>query len=906
MATLINFDFPGSAENLRQFEEAMKHGHIRSWIWKLLLYGAAGSGKSSVKEMILGNPPPVTRTSTPLAMRPTTVYRVNLDGKEFTTITTLQERRAFLAQALLQSAPNLKRRLRAARAKVTSSSNNQPVSTVAVSQVQSKDQASPDQSKPPPLDDQPPSASLLEPASLDHRELDEDIDNEGDDILQLISTDQDLVKMMDRISTTVDQPASFRLLEIVDAGGQPQFHEILPIFLRRLSFYVFVFRLIDDLSTRPVVEYYSDAKAIGSSMTSSQTIEQLLQHCARTMHSHRASQGSEGDCPKIIVIGTHADKVWFFKGSNYDKKNAQILQLLQPMLGKQIIYYDASTQRVVFPVNSRTPASEDWSVIDQVRDLLLGEISIPPADIPARWFALEILLEEMAEALDQGVLSRQDCFTAAMKKLHFEEDAGEFDAAIHYLDELSVLLYYPRILPSVVFADPQVVLDKVTELVIASFERNASKCKGHSDSWRKFYEFALVTVEFLSQSDFNKHYVPGLFDVPDLIKLFKKLLIFAHFSATELLVPALLRDLDKKEVIKIRSSARSSAATPSFTIVFPDGGPRRGIYCSLLCWLVSDEDNSPAPWSIVTNKFGIPTCLHRNCVQFKLHKSPVVVTLIDTYTHFEIHINVPVEFSADLCPKIIPMVSQTIFKGLGKVALNLNYDGSSPSPALVCPCGRGDAHVAATNSKLGYWTCTQNVTLCGKLTSLQLLWLEQVTTDPSEAVEEVTTDPSKAATVALAYDRNTVFTGRDFSNLLIQLKKHATKWRDISAHLGFYPWELDNIQARPFLMQTAPESWLGAMLTEWLQRTPDDTRRSSSIESLTHALSKCGIETKLYDTSEYPLSKLHSKFCINYIMTWIFTLHTCASSKIISCAIIVMSTQITIFQPERLVSTTTH
>ena len=71
MATLIDFDSPGSAENLRQFEEAMKHGHIRSWMWKLLLYGAAGSGKSSVKEMILGNPPPVNRTSTPLAMRPT-------------------------------------------------------------------------------------------------------------------------------------------------------------------------------------------------------------------------------------------------------------------------------------------------------------------------------------------------------------------------------------------------------------------------------------------------------------------------------------------------------------------------------------------------------------------------------------------------------------------------------------------------------------------------------------------------------------------------------------------------------------------------------------------------------------------------------------------------------------------
>ena len=58
-----------------------------------------------------------------------------------------------------------------------------------------------------------------------------------------------------------------------------------------------------------------------------------------------------------------------------------------------------------------------------------------------------------------------------------------------------MLFYYPRILPDVIFADPQVILDKVTELVVASFER---KSKGHSDSWCKFYEFALVTVEFLT------------------------------------------------------------------------------------------------------------------------------------------------------------------------------------------------------------------------------------------------------------------------------------------------------------------------------------------------------------------------------------------------------------------------
>ena len=106
----------------------------------------------------------------------------------------------------------------------------------------------------------------------------------------------------------------------------------------------------------------------------------------------------------------------------------------------------------------------------------------------------------MTQALQRGVLSRQECFTAAIDKLHFEEDAAEFEAAIHYLDELSVLFHYPSILPDVIFADPQVLLDKVTELVLAFFQ--ISKATAKSDSWRRFYEFALVSLDFLSQKDF--------------------------------------------------------------------------------------------------------------------------------------------------------------------------------------------------------------------------------------------------------------------------------------------------------------------------------------------------------------------------------------------------------------------
>ena len=813
----VNLDSTGSAENLRQFQEEMKHGHIRAWLCKLLLYGAAGSGKTSMKEMILGNPPPLDRTSTPLAMRPTTVYRINLDGKEWTKITTLEERRAFLARALIQSTPDLVSRMLATRRKEASSSS---VSTVAVSQVQSKDQASPDQSKPPPLDDQPPSASL-QPASLDDGESDQDIDSEVDDILESISTDRELVKLMGQLSTTVDPLAFFRLIQMIDAGGQPQFHEILPVFLRNLSFYVFVFRLCDDLAKHPVVEFYVDGKPVGSSFTSAQSIEQLLQHCVRCIHSHRSPTGSESECPQIMVIGTHVDQEKK-SSETRDEKNRKILQILSPLDQKQIVYHNLSEKKVLFALNAMARGNIEEISVKQIREALLSEGSMKPVDIPSRWFALEILLEEMTQALKRGVLSKEDCITAAIEKLHFEEDA--VDAALQYLDQVSAILYYPKILPNIVFADPQVLLDKVSELVFKSAEiEKLSKEQALTGDWIKFHEFGLVTIKFLSREVFSKHYVPRLFEVNDLVLLFKKLLIFATFSKSEYFVPALLRHLDSKAVDDHRVSS-----IPCLVLQFPGGGPRQGIFCALLCWLVSPENDSPAPWSISVDEVGSPVCLYRNCIQFEVPELIAIVTLIDTYTHFEVHVDIPLEDAEDLCPEEFQIIGKAIDKGLHKAALNLGYFNSSPSPALLCPCGRGEAHVAEI-AKSARWKCSlkNESRKIGKLTSLQCLWVDK---------------PSGTSTAACV-----LLTESHLTELLDKLSVHACKWRDIGIRLGFQSGELDNIQARPFLFNCAPESWLGAMLTEWLQRAPNDTRGSSSSESLMHALNECGIGTIKFD-----------------------------------------------------------
>ena len=85
---------------------------------------------------------------------------------------------------------------------------------------------------------------------------------------------------------------------------------------------------------------------------------------------------------------------------------------------------------------------------------------------------------------------------------------------------------------------------------------------------------------------------------------------------------------------------------------------------------------------------------------------------------------------------------------------------------------------------------------------------------------------------------------RNFTSLYEQLSKHSHKWSTIGAHLGFLQSELDNIQARPRLFSDAPNSYLRAMIAEWLEWAPGDSRGSgdfATLNDLKKALHKVGL-----------------------------------------------------------------
>ena len=90
-----------------------------------------------------------------------------------------------------------------------------------------------------------------------------------------------------------------------DCGGQPQYHELLPLFVRHISSALYVTRLTDKLDEIQAVEYYDEGKCVGIPQQSQLSAKDTIQCLANTIQSY----STQDKPPSIIMVGTHLDQL---------------------------------------------------------------------------------------------------------------------------------------------------------------------------------------------------------------------------------------------------------------------------------------------------------------------------------------------------------------------------------------------------------------------------------------------------------------------------------------------------------------------------------------------------------------------------------------------------------------------
>ena len=671
------------------------YGYVESNQQLLLLIGAAGSGKTHTKYLVLNRMPPLLRQSTPLAERPIKVVRISTMGDQLEEVGNM-EFDDMLADAVVAGVPldrprfpSILGKMKKTVGKVFKHAPGSPTTKRAAETTAASPTTTPRSA----------SSSVL---------LQEACEGQLEELAGLVQKSFGSKKFLD-----VDW------LYIVDSGGQRQFHEILPAFLQQPAMCIFVTKLSEMLRERPTVEYYEAGKLMCKPHQSRFTNEEILKHCLQTIQSQQADS-SNPTC-KLAVVGTYRDKEHECLAESREEKNKKLVEILSPTFDKSLVYYGQNLKEPIFPVNAKFPDLEDRKVAEELRRVILEASSgVERRKTPVNWYMLEQMIHKTTKELGRGVLSRDECFQIA-RKLHFSEKA--FDAALDHLVSLNVIHYYRNLLPEVVFADVQVLLDKVTELVKYHYQLryNPDSVAATSGELRKFRDEGRITLKLLNQ--FPEHYTE-LFTPEGFLKLMQDRLITAQqIGGDEYMMPCLLPMLEPDEVA--HQVSPMAPASP-LVITFPNGWAPHGVYCSLAAFLLSFLKLVSDP-----NDLAKPACLARNCIKFRLPEgNPGSFTLIDTFSRFEIH----VKAKRDVCTQLCPLLYQTIQRGLEKAASTLHYGSLCYEAAFLCEhkvtagsdssCSQSSSPHIATISKNQQWlTCQldpENVS--SRLKERHLMW----------------------------------------------------------------------------------------------------------------------------------------------------------------------------------------
>ena len=624
-------------------------------------------------------------------------------------------------------------------------------------------------------------------------------------------------------------------LYLTNTGGQMEFQEVLPLLVSGPSIFFITFRLDRDLNKHYVIEYeLSDGRKAEPYKSSLTAVEGILQTLATiaamgTFAYKGLQKRKVPRRPKVFFVGTHRDQLDSKTADgDIEKIDHQLQEIIMSTSHYRSLIEYASPSRLIFAVNNFSVSDKDFkdirSAVEQV--IVRDEFQMTS---PARWLIFSLALR----SLTRYVVSYDDCFQMA-RKCGLDED--EFVEALHFIhSKMGLIRYFPyKDVKDLVVIHPQFLFDKVTELIVDTFTfEKAGKCT--MDEFRHKGIFSFLDFENISSRN------NGCIRPFQFAKLLERLRIAAPFQMDGnrmYFFPCVLAHT------KVTGLCRLDFASvgPHLMVVFKCGYCPKGLAGALIKYLMANEMRSPLTWELHYDK------IFRNQVSFKVGPLDSIVLKISS-THLEIIFFPNEEFHNRFvaCPmsSVCSAVREAVEAGITQVTSDINYVNAEHSLTFPCVCQHcKGSHPGVLNYMNGVPYCLT----CSKTNKpFQLpagheLW--QICNN--------TTYQSQAPYDLKQSHTSSRLTEEHHSVLLKQLTKHSSDWKEIGIHLGFNQAELSNIQDRPLLLSKAPTTWLSAMLVEWLQWAPGDSRGSTSfatLEGLKAALREGGLGATAYDLS---------------------------------------------------------
>ena len=334
-----------------------------------------------------------------------------------------------------------------------------------------------------------------------------------------------------------------RLLQFIDTGGQLAFHDILPLFLTTPAVYLQVFNMSQPLDSHP-----TDAVRLESGQVSSEespfTNKELLIRSLTSIHSlsdrpvNIPEFGIVDTLHKsptqVLVIGTHKDKVPLYElPETIGCISKSIGDAIKDKPFERDVIIHPESGHYFHPVNNALYSqeveerSDTNQLVDFIRDKVAANCERTKCDVPITWLLCQTVLSIHSK---EPFLPFKDFLTLCLKH-HYVKTSSECAAMVHFFHTLGLFFHHHTGLPGevdhltpgkddsnstcLIFTDPSYLCRNITKLYTVQFEKHPSGRK------RELKEKGILTLDTLEEvgvdQELNGEWLIGLMSTLGII-----------------------------------------------------------------------------------------------------------------------------------------------------------------------------------------------------------------------------------------------------------------------------------------------------------------------------------------------------------------------------------------------------
>ena len=286
------------------------------------------------------------------------------------------------------------------------------------------------------------------------------------------------------------------LLQFLDCSGLLAYHDILPLFVNVPAIYLNVFNVAEELTECPTDELCS---ADGNKMYAAKSDLSIAEMVTRSVMTVRSLADRklpllpDVTCkPRIILVGTHLDKLDKLDEKDADEKLKasnkilqKALQLKSHLLERAIVPNEKS-QLMFFPVNNKLYVDKSHQSHRRCKckhcratKNLKGRITkqakedAVKVDVPVRWYLHQLL--ELSQS-EKPFYSYSELYERCRAEGSVT-DVGEFHAMVTYFHALGLLIHlcgadvgHTEESACLVFTNPSHLFENISKLYLVQFE----------------------------------------------------------------------------------------------------------------------------------------------------------------------------------------------------------------------------------------------------------------------------------------------------------------------------------------------------------------------------------------------------------------------------------------------------